>query len=1731
MASANKLRQSRDSITTGRRLRLEPLESRLLLTLLGDVTAWVDREIAEGPARKPLLFQEIGLGDHGLSGGLGVAIDAGDLVGITEDGHEGYVTTWVYAYSEIGSSLSAFGVGKVVAGAALTLAGAPWLATAVGLVDVNSGHAVVPSCPNEDSALPNFSILGGDYFQSISPFDAIVEVTLLRTRLQLATFEISANAIRDSLSDFARSVWGKLLDTIGPSSINSSGILDVDPGALDRQWFRATTPGSCQPVTIATTLEETLGEGKLYNGSELLSLLAPVSTPPQATRDDFPSRFEGASSMGVLSSNALETIGAVEFLGDHDWFRFRAGQDGEITIEVTPLGASALQPFVRFHAANKTLLVRDALGGVGQAAIVRYRNLKAGVDYFIDIAGIGASTGSYRLRVSGSIEDVDPAEAPPPATTTIDDVPDEKAGAKRLDVDSKGNAATQANIEAVGDSDWFKFTARITGKLIIDLKKPNSSLDSHVRLYNEGVLLTQHNDRIERNVTAGETFWLQVRAGSEVGPDDIRPGEDRTGKYLLKISQPADTPGGSGTDTKPEPTTWGPEEAVKINLVNGNGGSRWSIDNPANVRWFEIRNAQSGNMLVTVQPVNDDFKTPFVTAFRANGGGIDTDSGESDQIAEIGFPVAAGEVIWVAVSSDQWRSIGGFTIRVSQPTNLPNDDHPDFGETPRDMSGQVSGEGHGYIGGRIQPADGDDWFKIPLRGRGLVFVGVQTDNSSLVPYLQLSRDGTSGGFFESDDGRDGRARIWFVPEGGASFVWAKVSSLDGTQGKYTLNVWRGDNPDDDHPDGGGAYAPERPIPPSGALIIPGRIEHPGDGDAFRFLASRPGPVKVEVIPLTEGFFPKLGARWQTPDHQSNSDSDFGSGRGGRSHLNIDSVMAGPDNWINVGIGAGSGPVQTGDYLLYIWEPATAADHDAGTVGPEASLIMLDGTGNGSLPGSPNGTEGTPALDHAGDVDVFQFRAAKTGPVTIIATEQFTFLRVYDAAGNPIATDHGSGAGGSSLITIDVQRGDLLYVEVSAYDGTTTGSYSVQIQQPTDDHPDAPIFIPRESQQRDATAISLDPEGLGQVTGEIETVGDRDVFQVYSAARGRFVIDVQTTDDMLDSFVRVYDSHGNLVGIDDDGGDIRNSHVEFNSFQDEVYTIEVSGYADNSIGHYEVRVQAGPDVGPTFIGVYDNFNDSNVDPWKWSVSVTTGTGTVQETGGTLRVAAQGIGSTADENSAMASSRATVAGDLEFDFTATVPGGDPAQNRDVVELSDGTNYLGFEILPTGAGQITLQARANGYDQLENAGPLSLVQGSGHHAKFSQLNDEVVVSIDDVLLARFAGPLLPDSTLRTRVLAWRPPLYDNFNDNSINSSLWNVSGDVEEAGGRLHLWMYRNGGLRNSAATTQGKPGGEGIFGFRLHSDRTAGRVNGGQAESEVALTNGTDKISIKWLNDVNHFVIRATGYYGSGDQHRWDPDSPGPAETPDGPLAIRQNGDNIEVLHNDAVVFTFFGKTIRPGSYFRAEAYGQNGEGGPLNRDYDITIDDLQLYLSPLRSAQVNIDNVQGTFVLPPDPVATSYDNFNDLQIDFSKWQIAGIVEEGSEAGGNGLLRVGMFRGGQPVSGFATTAGMTGGTNLRGFKLGSNRSTSPKTITGWETNAWVELTNGTDFLRIRWTMVRNSFTFESGGAYGQHSFEEFVPSAEIPDGPIEVRERDGMIEFLHNGQVRLAFPGSVRARSYF
>lgn len=114
----------------------------------------------------------------------------------------------------------------------------------------------------------------------------------------------------------------------------------------------------------------------------------------------------------------------------------------------------------------------------------------------------------------------------------------------------------------------------------------------------------------------------------------------------------------------------------------------------------------------------------------------------------------------------------------------------------------------------------------------------------------------------------------------------------------------------------------------------------------------------------------------------------------------------------------------------------------------------------------------------------------------------------------------------------------------------------------DDHADNP--------GPDATRINLNQSGNGVASGSLETVGDRDAFQFQISESGKTVISLQGVDG-LDTYLRLYNSSGNLIAANDDVGSTLDSRI-IRDLGQGTYYITAGSYDDAYEGEFNVSVR-------------------------------------------------------------------------------------------------------------------------------------------------------------------------------------------------------------------------------------------------------------------------------------------------------------------------------------------------------------------------------------------------------------------------------------------------------------------------------------------------------------------------------------------------------------------------------
>ncbi|MGJ3237286.1 MAG: hypothetical protein ACFE0Q_01125 [Anaerolineae bacterium] len=177
----------------------------------------------------------------------------------------------------------------------------------------------------------------------------------------------------------------------------------------------------------------------------------------------------------------------------------------------------------------------------------------------------------------------------------------------------------------------------------------------------------------------------------------------------------------------------------------------------------------------------------------------------------------------------------------------------------------------------------------------------------------------------------------------------------------------------------------------------------------------------------------------------------------------------------------------------------------------------------------------------------------------------TYLELYDSNGSLVAFDDDGGEGTLSLLTYTADFDDTYTLRVRAFgQDTPAGDYSLTVS--------------------GESAVSVSSTiAIGETISSTADMSEYDI-DLLSGQMVEFSIDAD-----WDTYLELYDSAGNLVASDDDGGDGLLSLLEYTATADDTYTLQVRAFASNvPDGDYELTASGGDIIevatgGDLFVG--------------------------------------------------------------------------------------------------------------------------------------------------------------------------------------------------------------------------------------------------------------------------------------------------------------------------------------------------------------------------------------------------------------------------------------------------------------------------------------------------------------------------------------------------------------------
>ncbi|MHC4716984.1 MAG: hypothetical protein ACYS5V_08445, partial [Planctomycetota bacterium] len=374
-------------------------------------------------------------------------------------------------------------------------------------------------------------------------------------------------------------------------------------GTTDSRVRLAIRPGQVYYVA-ASSRDNTAGEYALEF----------TSVP----KDDFGNSFDAARTLRLTAVGAGRAAGQINYAGDVDMLRFVATRTGRMQVDLSPAG--------RGNTLDGDISACDAAGGLLSTdnAGVLTVDVVEGQTYFLKVAGAGATTGRYRLRIH-------------PTT------PEMLVAAEPLALPAAGSVTASGSL-ATGGTKSYKFTASAEGEIRIRMAADGSGVDPGLLVYNaKGKLVARNLDAASDaalNLWGHPSSTYYVIAVATNGS---------SGAYSLLVeSRPVDDYG----------NTIASSSAMGLD-ADGSGSIYGKIDYAGDADVLSVVAKANGTMQVSVTPASiTSGLAGIVSVYDAAGSLVDSDPGS------VTVEVVDGQVYYLRVA-DAAAAEGRYRLDVS----------------------------------------------------------------------------------------------------------------------------------------------------------------------------------------------------------------------------------------------------------------------------------------------------------------------------------------------------------------------------------------------------------------------------------------------------------------------------------------------------------------------------------------------------------------------------------------------------------------------------------------------------------------------------------------------------------------------------------------------------------------------------------------------------------------------------------------------------------------------------------------------------------------------------------------------------------------------------------------------------------------------------------------------------------------------------------------------------------
>jgi len=501
--------------------------------------------------------------------------------------------------------------------------------------------------------------------------------------------------VESSFEPFAYSQIRELIDTISHEAGHTFGLSHANQQDSEARQL-VTTAEQNQNLDSRFSLESLNHSGPEtgieYSETERLNEAvgaAPILPGDTQSSQTLPNE-PNTSFLGSVGDFIAE-VGAVDFLGDRDAFRFVAQNTGQYTIRQQATEGSLLNPVVTLWDAEGDFLTV----GSGDVSTITFDALE-GTTYYavagsdVDRLGSGVvpigATGTYTLEIDSS-DDI-PGETndnfADSLTLTGEDV---STTGTNIGFTGEVGEPNHAGASGVLNSAWWNWTAPTSGNVTIDTF--GSDYDTTLAVYTGSSLgsLTEiaSNDdsgslqsQVDFNTVAGTTYQIAIDGYSS-----------STGDIALNIDSLDDTPGETNDNFADSLTLSGED----VSTTGTNIGFTGEVGEPnhagasgvLNSAWWNWTAPTSGN--VTIDTFGSDYDTTLAVYTGSSLGSLteiasNDDSGSLQ--SQVDFNTVAGTTYQIAIDGYS-SSTGDIALNIDLETpETPTPGGPIFGTSDGD---------------------------------------------------------------------------------------------------------------------------------------------------------------------------------------------------------------------------------------------------------------------------------------------------------------------------------------------------------------------------------------------------------------------------------------------------------------------------------------------------------------------------------------------------------------------------------------------------------------------------------------------------------------------------------------------------------------------------------------------------------------------------------------------------------------------------------------------------------------------------------------------------------------------------------------------------------------------------------------------------------------------------------------------------------------------------------------